>query len=485
MAGAGACPRAAPPPVRAGGPGSPAKPSAQEQPCRSRGPRGPASADRRRSRAWRTPRGHRLPGPAGRGRGRGNRWSGANRSAALRPPPQSRTGSCPRRVATGAGAAGAGGAEPDHPALDEPPQQLGGLILGKRRAREELADDGLTAHLREQHPLLGRELERGRGDAWRHRHHVHRLPLADALLPGIQSFCLDTPRLTEKPQCECSPGRARVKAPLAARSVRPPSARSRIARPSSSWASVTTYGGAKRTVFGPATLTRSPSSRQRETMGPASPFSSTPTSRPRPRTSVTIPGRRAWSARAPAMQVLALARVLGEERRVAHLAQHHVGRGAGHRVAAERGAVGARSERAAHVLAAEHRPDRQAVAERLGAADRVREDALALEGEDVAGAAHAGLDLVDQQQQALRIGELAQGLAGSLRARCGRRPPPGWARPGSPRSAAPPRRAPPRDRRRARGESPAAAARSPAGTSAARWRRASPACVRGSCCRRR
>ncbi len=87
------------------------------------------------------------------------------------------------------------------------------------------------------------------------------------------------------------------------------------------------------------------------------------------------------------------------------------------RVAAEGRAVVARLEDAHHRLVGEDAGDRvEAARERLADDHDVGPDALVLEGEELAGAAETGLDLVDDEQCVVLLGDLAQPLAGSPRA---------------------------------------------------------------------
>ena len=94
------------------------------------------------------------------------------------------------------------------------------------------------------------------------------------------------------------------------------------------------------------------------------------------------------------------------------LFQHHVeGRIAGRhreRIAAEGRAVRARQHALAGILGGEERADRKAAAKRLGERHHVGLDAGALVGEQLAGAAHAGLHLVEDQQQAVLVAQRAQ-----------------------------------------------------------------------------
>jgi hypothetical protein len=61
--------------------------------------------------------------------------------------------------------------------------------------------------------------------------------------------------------------------------------------------------------------------------------------------------------------------------------------------------------------------DRKAAAERLRQRHHVGRDAEAPVGKQLAGAAHAGLHLVENQQQALVVAELTQRLEEGMR-RC-------------------------------------------------------------------
>ena len=80
------------------------------------------------------------------------------------------------------------------------------------------------------------------------------------------------------------------------------------------------------------------------------------------------------------------------------------GRRGGERVAAERRAVVADQEDRGG-LADEHRADRDAAAEPLGQRRDIRSDRRLLEGEERAGAPDPGLDLVEDQERAGRIGQ--------------------------------------------------------------------------------
>ena len=77
-------------------------------------------------------------------------------------------------------------------------------------------------------------------------------------------------------------------------------------------------------------------------------------------------------------------------------------------VAAERRAVGAGVEELARGAEGDERADREAAADALGDRDRVGGDALVLEGEPLPRAPGAGLDLVDDQQRAVPLGDFAR-----------------------------------------------------------------------------
>ena len=67
--------------------------------------------------------------------------------------------------------------------------------------------------------------------------------------------------------------------------------------------------------------------------------------------------------------------------------------------------------------ARQHRADRKAAAERLRQRHHIGRDAEAAIGKEIAGAAHAGLHLVEGEQQAMLVAELAQRLEEGMRRR--------------------------------------------------------------------
>ena len=92
------------------------------------------------------------------------------------------------------------------------------------------------------------------------------------------------------------------------------------------------------------------------------------------------------------------------------LGEHGAGDGGAEGVAAEGRAVRARVEELARGAERDERADREPAADALRDRDRVGRDAGVLEGEPLPGAPGAGLDLVDDQQRAVPLGELARGL---------------------------------------------------------------------------
>ena len=103
--------------------------------------------------------------------------------------------------------------------------------------------------------------------------------------------------------------------------------------------------------------------------------------------------------------------------------------GAGERVAAEGRAVHPRGEHRADLGAeGDERADRHAAAEALGQRHRVGHDARLVEGEPRAGAADAGLHLVEHEQRAGLAGEVAGRAQVVPSRRAAPRPRPGSAR---------------------------------------------------------
>ena len=107
------------------------------------------------------------------------------------------------------------------------------------------------------------------------------------------------------------------------------------------------------------------------------------------------------------------------------------GRRAGDRVAAEGRARGRPARTAGALVGDEQRADRQAVREALRERRRIGPHAELLPGEEAAGAADAGLHLVEDQHRAVLVGERARGGEELRRRAAGRRPRPARARAGS------------------------------------------------------
>ena len=97
-----------------------------------------------------------------------------------------------------------------------------------------------------------------------------------------------------------------------------------------------------------------------------------------------------------------------EEARLQHHIEHGVGRRDGQRIAAEGRAVRARCHTGRGFGRRQTSPDRKAAAERLGQRHDVGFDADALMGEQATRAAHARLDLVEDEQNAFVVAQLAQ-----------------------------------------------------------------------------
>ncbi len=132
------------------------------------------------------------------------------------------------------------------------------------------------------------------------------------------------------------------------------------------------------------------------------------TKRPRPRTLLTRPGWRSSSRRSPATKLLADARGVGEQAVLFDdlddaLAAHHVDE-----VAAP-GRVDAARDLEDRVDLVDPRPGGDAAhLGLLGEGEDVRLDAEVLEGPPAAGGAEAGLHLVEDEQELVLVGELAQ-----------------------------------------------------------------------------
>ena len=140
--------------------------------------------------------------------------------------------------------------------------------------------------------------------------------------------------------------------------------------------------------------------------------SATPMSSPWPRHPLTngesIAGDRGAQLRAARGGV-------GDEVGALDLGEDRRGDGGAERVAAERRAVRAGVEQLAGVAVGDERADREPAADALGHRDRVGGDAGVLEGEPLPRAPRAGLDLVDDQQRAVLLGERARSREVALR----------------------------------------------------------------------
>ena len=243
-------------------------------------------------------------------------------------------------------------------------------------------------------------------------------------------------------------------------------------------------GGSSRTTLSPAATVIIFSSRSSSTISDAGGTMRRPISRPSPRTSAITD---AWRSLSSASRCLSSERILPhpveEAVRRDHV-EHGIADRHRQRIAAEGRAVGAGGHALGRFRRRQAGADRKAAAERLGQRHDVGRDAGVLIGEQVAGAADAGLDLVEDQQQPVVVAQLAQGAqervrhhphaalahdrldqdGGGLPARS-----PSWSL---------------RDRRTAPGRSPRPAGRSLRDISCSRSRRSRPACGRGRRLRR-
>ena len=122
---------------------------------------------------------------------------------------------------------------------------------------------------------------------------------------------------------------------------------------------------------------------------------------------------------------------LVEEAVLEHDVEHGVADRHGQRIAAEGGAVDAGGHADGRLVGRKAGAHREAAADALGDRHEVGRDAGPFMGEQLAGAADAALDLVEDQQQAVLVAELAQPLQRLRRTTGGCRPRPAPARSGS------------------------------------------------------
>ena len=186
-------------------------------------------------------------------------------------------------------------------------------------------------------------------------------------------------------------------------------ARSMRATASAISASPMISGGNSRTTLSPAATVSIFSARRRRPSRTAGGTMRRPISRPSPRTSAITAGMAVLDLGEPLLEQQAhLAHMLEEARR-----QHHVEHGVadrhGERIAAEGRAVRARRSCPWPASAvARQAPTGKPPPSALATAMMSGVDAGALIGEQVAGAADAGLHLVEDQQQAVLVAQLAQ-----------------------------------------------------------------------------
>ena len=118
-----------------------------------------------------------------------------------------------------------------------------------------------------------------------------------------------------------------------------------------------------------------------------------------------------------------------EETRLQHRIEHRIADRHGERIAAEGRAVRAGHHALGGLVGGQERADRKAAADALGDRHYVRRDAGPLVREQLAGAAHAALHLVEHQQQPVPVAHLPQRLEQCRRGDVARRPRPAPARP--------------------------------------------------------
>ena len=187
----------------------------------------------------------------------------------------------------------------------------------------------------------------------------------------------------------------------------------------SAWVRIS--GGASRTASGWTALTRNPAARAALTAAALCPRTGRRRATgPSPDTGeqrVVDGGDAAGQGLADRLDVLEQVVFLDR-------VEHRQGGGAGDRVTAEGGAVVAGDERAARLAEADAGADRQPAAEALGEGHHIGGDALGLVREPGAGAADAGLDLVEHEQRARLVAGAAGG--GQVAGRGGITPPSPW-----------------------------------------------------------
>ena len=193
-------------------------------------------------------------------------------------------------------------------------------------------------------------------------------------------------------------------------------------RNSSICASVMTSGGASRITSAAAALTRNPASRAATSTGLAA--SERQHDAAQQSAAADVVDQRVTQRLDAVMQRLAEHVGAPDQIVVGQHPQHGERRGRADRVAAERAAVQAGGEQFADAADRQAGADRQTAAEALGQGHDVGGDAVVLVGEKRAGAAHPGLHFVEDQQRAVRGGDLARGDQVARRAARRRRPPP-------------------------------------------------------------
>ena len=163
--------------------------------------------------------------------------------------------------------------------------------------------------------------------------------------------------------------------------------------------SVTISGGRSRTTLSPAATVRSFSARKASTRSPFGTTVRRPISSPSPRTSAITAGCRSFSSASRCLSRSGDPPHAIEEAGREHHIEHRIAGRHRQRIAAEGRAVGAGRHALRRFGGGEAGAERKSAAERLGERHDVRLDAGRLIGEQLAGAADAGLHLVEDQQQ--------------------------------------------------------------------------------------
>ena len=180
----------------------------------------------------------------------------------------------------------------------------------------------------------------------------------------------------------------------------------------STWASSRISGGRSRTTAGSLeTPARMPRSRRASRTSRAGREQTRPIRNPRPCTACTGPTRASFRIRSESRRTRGSRSSLRITRITVPI------RGGGERPAAEGGAERAHGKTAGDLLAGEHRSRGEPGGERLAGGEEIGAHPRPLAGEGFSAAAHAALDLVEDQQRARGIRGFARGPQEPVRER--------------------------------------------------------------------